>query len=234
MGWRLLFIALLAISTPAALAGQHRPTTENGDEIAARHLARLRAVFREAQAPEVLFSAIVYSSGHPEHAVGLRRSGDAYEVFGLYSPHTIWDYAQVDMLRSGTVRVMTLRRGGRFDDRSEEEADLIAATLPPDPLDVQLSRCSIALGAELANSLGARWQGLFLQLRPVEPSGSPGFIGTYLTRTGNEEREFYNSQWVDEDMVELVDGLYSLCRSDERDRDSLLSRLEDLIRGERR
>jgi hypothetical protein len=212
-------IALAAVSGSAAAVPQPSPIDQDGEGIAARHLARLRSVFRDAYGAEVLVSAIVYSSGHPEHMVGLRRSGESFEVFGTWPSQQIWDYGQVEMFRSRAVRVLEMHRGGRMEDRSDEEADRLASTLPANPLDLQLSRCAIPISADLAGAIRTTWESALVQLPRAEPTGSPGIFDKFLIRAGSEEREVVYSQWrvgedtPDQHLMELTDSMYLDCRT---------------------
>ena len=228
MSLRLLLMALAAIFATATAAGQRSAVEENADGISARHLARLRSVFREAHASEVVLSAIVYSSNYPEHVVGLRRAGDSFEVFALWPSQRIWEYAQVEMLRFRVVTFGTLKKGGGIDDRSDEEADRLASALPPNPLDLQLSRCRVEAETQLAESIRAVWQNLLLQLPAEEPTGSAGIYDVYLARAGTEEREMVNSQWTtgndtpDRHLIELADSMYLFCQSGDAEGSGIL------------
>jgi len=208
----LLALAALSVTVPAVA---RRTAPADPAAISARHLARLRAVFHEAYEPEVLLSAIAYSSGYPEYLVGLRRSGNRYEAFAVRASRAVWGYGQVEMFRSRLWSMGRLRRGGGFDDRSDEEADRIASTLPPNPLDLPLSRCRAEVDPPLAENIRAAWQERFLLVPAREPSGVAG-REAYIARVGSEEREVFDSEWSSDDdpqrrLIELAISMGRYC-----------------------
>lgn len=210
MKCRPLLVALAALSVTAAAVAQ-RTAPEDPAAISARHLARLRAVFHEAYEPQVLLSAIAYSAAYPEYLVGLRRSGNRYEIFSVRASRAVWGYGQIEMFRSRGWRMGRLRRGGGFDDRSDEEADRIASTLPANPLDLPLSRCAVQVDPPLAEHIRAAWQSRFLQVPAREPSGQAG-AEAYIARMGSEEREAFASEWSagDDSQLRLIELAVSL------------------------
>jgi hypothetical protein len=168
-------LVVLAMSVSATTVAQ-QTAPPNDAAVSARHLTRLRAVFHEAYEPEVLLSAIVYSAGYPEHLVGLRRSGNVYEVFTVRLSQAVWGYGQVELFRSRALTIGTVRTGGGIVDRSDEEADRIASALPPNPVDLQRSRCAVEVDPQLADSIRTNWQSRFLEVPAQEPSGVAGIL----------------------------------------------------------
>ncbi|MBV9932252.1 MAG: hypothetical protein JO013_15095 [Alphaproteobacteria bacterium] len=217
MRLRLLVLASLAAITMAAPgAGRPKPARIDPGTLYAQHLARLRSVFREAYAPDVEFSAIVYSSGYPEQLIALRRSGDSYEVFAREPARAIWTYGMVQQFRSRLIAKVRVKTGGRMEDLSDAEADRLASTVPADPRDLKLSGCAAPIEPRMAAQLVATWQHLFTRVPESAASGVPGLMGTYLIRTGKDERELFLSQWMPagpaKRVIRLVDALYRVCR----------------------
>jgi hypothetical protein len=210
-----LLIALMIAMGSTAVA--QRPDSSTEAEIPARHLARLRQVFREAYEPPVLLSAIAYSSGYPEWLVGLRQSGNGYEVFFQEVSQAVWGYGMIEMFRSRVWRSGTVRRGGGFDDHSDEEAARIASTLPPNPVDLPRSTCAVQVDSQLAERIRASWRTRFVSVPPGQPSGVAGPFEKYIIRSGSEERELLYDEWAtgdrpDQRLIALITSLSGLCR----------------------
>jgi hypothetical protein len=173
MRLRLLVLASLAAMTMAApAAGRLKTSRPDAGAINARHLARLRLVFREAYEPDVLLSSIVYSSGDPEQLVALRRSGGSYWIFTLQPSRSIWSYGMVEMFRSRIWTKLRVKRGGGTDDLSDAEAARLASTVPADPRRIPLLRCAVAVDPAVAARLVATWQRLFLRVPAEGASGN--------------------------------------------------------------
>jgi hypothetical protein len=210
-----LLIALMFANGSTAVA--QRPHSSTDAEISARHLARLRQVFHEAYEPQVLLSSIVYSAGHPEWLVGLRQSGGRYEVFSYEASRAVWGYEMIEMFRSHRWAIGTLRRGGGFDDQSDQEAVRIASTLPPNPVDLPRSTCAVQVESQLAERVLATWRARFVSVPPGRPSGVAGIFEKYIIRLGREERELLHDEWAtgnrpDQRLIELITSLSGFCR----------------------
>jgi len=102
--------------------------------------------------------------------------------------------------------------------------------VPADPRDLPLSTCAARIEPRLAAEILATWERLFQRAPGGPATGSPGLIGTYLIRTGTEERELVASLWTpatdpDKRLVALVESMDRACRSGRVEENDLVDAL---------
>jgi hypothetical protein len=201
------FAAAVALALGSGVPAQERlaPVREPDPGPLAKYETDLQRVFTEAFGEDVALRAIVRPSFNVEYAVGIRRGGDGYEIFSLTPSVQIWSFQARAMMRSGEMGVIVMDAAADGDpvsgiprDGSGQAIARLDAQLPDDPAQVSLTRCSVAIDAEVATVLADAWQRM---LEAVRPDDEPalGLDGTtYQFSMEVEGRRLRGQAWSPE------------------------------------
>lgn len=123
--------------------------------------ATVRAVLKDAFAPDVRVRAIVEPSFQPEFAVGLRERRGQYVIFALQPRQQLWGYTVLEMTKRG--QSMSGGRSPMTDDMKSLEA-----SLPADPAAVKVAHCEAKIDPALALRIVGAWKEMLVRVQRPE------------------------------------------------------------------
>jgi hypothetical protein len=171
-------LAAPTAAVPTAVAVNGSDLLQPEDANFADYRSAEAEVFKEVFADNVVVRAVVEPSFQNEFAVGLTSDNGAYRVFVLEPSAQIWSYTILKMMKDGKI---TSTDSEGHSTTSAQIAQL-EARLPPNPEDLKVSRCEIAVPDGIGERIVQAWRTMLAKTAVTATMGLDGTIYHFAMR----------------------------------------------------